>query len=122
MCALNIENSDLKALSEVLRELNESYLDFASSMAGTVREMKNTKKLWHNGQKPWLIKLGLALIIFPEPAISDILGSLLIAIGTVQEGLRRRALHLEDVPKTFKNVLREVQAARESMHLSGRLG
>jgi hypothetical protein len=59
MCALNIENSDLKALSEVLRELNESYLDFASSMAGTVREMKNTKKLWHNGQKPWLIKLGL---------------------------------------------------------------
>jgi hypothetical protein len=122
MCALNIENSDLKALSEVLRELNESYLDFASSMASTVREMKNTKKLWHNGQKPWLIKLGLALIVFPEPAISDILGSLLIAIGTVQEGLRRRALHLEDVPKTFKNVLREIQAARESMHLSGRLG
>jgi len=119
---LNIENSDLKALSEVLRELNESYLDFASSVTGTVREMKNTKKLWHDGQKPWLIKLGLALIIFPEPAISDILGSLLIAVGSVQEGLRRRALHLEDVPKTFKNVLREVQAARESMHLSGRLG
>jgi hypothetical protein len=119
---LNIENSDLKALSEALRELNESYLDFAPSMAGAVREMKNTKKLWHSGQKPWLIKLGLALIIFPEPAISDILGSLLIAVGTVQEGLRRRALHLEDVPKTFKNVLREIQAARESMHLSGRLG
>jgi hypothetical protein len=122
MCALNIENSDLKALSEVLRELNESYLDFASSVTGTVREMKNTKKLWHDGQKPWLIKLGLALIIFPEPVISDILGSLLIAVGSVQEGLRRRALHLEDVPKTFKNVLREIQAARESMHLSGRLG
>jgi len=119
---LNVGKNDLKALSKVLKELNESYVDFASSIASTVKEVKNTKKLWRDGQKPWLIKLGLALIVFPEPAISDILGSLLIAAGTVQEGLRRRALHVEDVPKTFKNVLREIQAAQESTHLSGRLG
>jgi len=116
-----VEKNDIKALSKVLKELNESYLDFASCIAGTVREMKNTKKLWRDGQKPWLIKLGLALIVFPEPAISDILGSLLIATGAVQEGLRRRALHVEDVPKTFENVLTEIQAAQESMTLSGRL-
>ncbi|MEM2419840.1 MAG: hypothetical protein QXL38_02490 [Candidatus Bathyarchaeia archaeon] len=111
---------DLKALSEALKELNESYNDFLHSMRDTVRDVKNAKKVWHDGQKPWLIKLGLALIVFPEPVVSDVLGTLLIAAGTVQEGLRRRALHVEDIPKTFKNVLRELQTVQESVNLSGR--
>jgi len=114
--------NQLKTLSTALKELNESYNDFLCSMKDTVREAKTAKKLWHDGQKPWLIKLGLALIVFPEPAVSDILGTLLIAAGTVQEGLRRRALHVEDVPKTFKNVVKELQAVQESINLSGRLG
>jgi hypothetical protein len=116
-----MKSSDLKALNEALKDLNESYSDFLCSMKDTVKEAKAAKKLWHNGEKPWLIKLGLALIVFPEPAISDILGSLLIAAGTVQEGIRRRALHVEDIPKTFKNMMKELQAAEESL-LSGRLG
>lgn len=113
---------DLKTLSDALKELNESYGDFLCSMKGAVQEAKTAKKLWHNGEKPWLIKLGLALIVFPEPAISDILGTLMIAVGTVQEGLRRRALHVEDVPKTFKDVLRELQAAQERTNVCGNLG
>jgi len=117
-----MKTKDLKALNEALKELNESYSDFLCSMKDTVKEVKATKKLWHNGEKPWLIKLGLALIVFPEPAISDILGSLLIAAGTVQEGIRRRALHVEDIPKTFKGMMKELQAAEESLSLSGRLG
>jgi hypothetical protein len=117
-----MKSSDLKALNEALKDLNESYSDFLCSMKDTVKEAKAAKKLWHNGEKPWLIKLGLALIVFPEPAISDILGSLLIAAGTVQEGIRRRALHVEDIPKTFKNMMKELQAAEESLKLSGRLG
>lgn len=114
--------NDLKALSNALKELNESYSDFMCSMVDTVREVKTAKRLWHDGQKPWLIKLGLALIVFPEPVVSDVLGSLLIAAGTVQEGLRRQALHVEDVPKTFKNVLKELQAVQEDINRSGRFG
>lgn len=117
-----MKNSDYKALSNVLKELNESYSDFLCSMKDTVRAAKAAKKLWHDGQKPWLIKLGLALVLFPEPVVSDALGTLLIAAGTVQEGLRRRALHVEDVPKTFKSVLKELQAAQGSINPSTKLG
>ena len=98
--------------------MNESYVDFLQSLGGTVREVKASKKLWNNGNKPWLIKLGLALIVFPEPVISDVLGSLLIAAGTVQEGIRRRALHIEDIPKTFQSVMRELRASGE--HIIGK--
>ncbi|MBS7616555.1 hypothetical protein KEJ45_05100 [Candidatus Bathyarchaeota archaeon] len=108
-----MKTDEIKALASALNELNESYADFLQSMRETVKETKTTKKLWKNGQKPWLIKLGLALIVFPEPAVSDILGSLLIAAGTVQEGIRRRAIHIEDVPKTFQNVMKELQAVEE---------
>jgi len=119
---LNVKNSDLKALSDALKELNESYNDFMCSMLDTVREVKTAKKLWHDGQKPWLIKLGLALIVFPEPIVSDVLGSLLIAAGTIQEGIRRHTLHIEDIPKTFQSVLKELKASRESISLASGLG
>lgn len=115
-----MKTNDVKTLAEALKGLNEGYTDLLHSMADTVKEVKTAKKLWNNGEKPWLIKLGLALIVFPEPVISDVLGSLLIAAGTVQEGVRRRALHVEDIPKTFRNVMKELQAAEES--LTGKLG
>ncbi|MEM4701249.1 MAG: hypothetical protein QXZ51_03785 [Candidatus Bathyarchaeia archaeon] len=41
------------------------------------------------------------------------MGSLLIAAGTVQEGIRRRAIHVEDIPKTFQNVMKELRASEE---------
>lgn len=110
---------EAKALATALNELNESYADFIHSLSGTIREVKTSKKLWNNGEKPWLIKLGLALIVFPEPVLSDVLGSLLIAAGTVQEGIRRRALHVEDIPKTFQNVMKELRALEE--YVIGRL-
>ena len=104
---------EAKALATALNELNESYADFLQSLSGTVREVKASKGLWNNGSKPWLVRLGLALIVFPEPILSDILGSLLIAVGTVQEGIRRRALHVEDIPKTFQSVMKELRTSEE---------
>ncbi|MEM2465781.1 MAG: hypothetical protein QXZ47_00540 [Candidatus Bathyarchaeia archaeon] len=108
-----LKTEEAKALATALNELNDSYADFLQSLSGTIREVKASKKLWKNGSKPWLIKLGLALIIFPEPVLSDVLGGLLIAAGTIQEGLRRRAIHVEDVPKTFQNVMKELLASEE---------
>ncbi|MEM3616292.1 MAG: hypothetical protein QXN95_04615 [Candidatus Bathyarchaeia archaeon] len=80
-----------------------------------MKEVKASKKLWKNSNKPWLVKLGLALIVFPEPVLSDVLGSLLIAAGTVQEGIRRRAIHVEDIPKTFQNVIKELRVSEENI-------
>jgi len=114
-----LKTDEAKALAAALNELNDSYADFLQSLSGTVREIKASKKLWKNGSKPWLVKLGLALIIFPEPFLSDVLGSLLIAAGSVQEGVRRRALHIEDIPKTFQTVMKELRALEE--HIIGKL-
>jgi len=114
-----LKTDEAKALAAALNELNDSYADFLQSLSGTVREIKASKKLWKNGNKPWLVKLGLALIIFPEPFLSDVLGSLLIAAGSVQEGVRRRALHIEDIPKTFRTVMKELRASEE--HIIGKL-
>ncbi|MEM3577201.1 MAG: hypothetical protein QXX51_01930 [Candidatus Bathyarchaeia archaeon] len=104
---------EAKTVANAVNELTESYADLLQSLNGTVNTVKASKKLWNNGSKPWLIKLGVALVVFPEPVVSDILGSLLIAVGTVQEGIRRRAIHVEDIPKTFKNIMKEIQITEE---------
>ena len=107
---------EIKTLNKALNELNESYTDFLQSLKGTIKEAKSAKQLWRNGQKPWLIKLGVALIAFPDPTVSDIVGGLFVAVGTVQEGIRRRSLYVDDIPKTFQSVLRELKAAEESVN------
>lgn len=104
---------EAKALIKSLNELNESYADFVQSLKGTLTEVKASKRLWKNGENPWLIKLGLALIVFPEPVMSDVLGCLLIAAGTIQKGIRCRTLHVEDIPKTLQSLIKELQASKE---------
>ncbi|MEM2521850.1 MAG: hypothetical protein QXW82_01695 [Candidatus Bathyarchaeia archaeon] len=106
----------MKITVNALNELSESYADLLNSLKGTIREVKTTKKLWHDGENPWLIRVGLALIAFPDPTISDIVGSFLIAAGLIQKGIRRRAIHIEDIPKTFQEVLKELQAVEEGIN------
>jgi hypothetical protein len=107
---------DIKTTVNVLNELNESYVDFLQSMKGTVREVKTTKQLWRCENKSRLIKLGLALIVFPEPTpISETVGSILVAVGAVQQGIRNRSICVEDVYKQFKNTLKEVTTLKENL-------
>ncbi|MCS7115572.1 MAG: hypothetical protein RMJ15_06015 [Nitrososphaerota archaeon] len=107
---------EMKTVVNALNELGESYADLLNSLKGTIREVKTAKKLWNNGENSWLIKIGLALLAFPDPTISDLVGGLLIAAGMVQKGIRRCALHVEDIPKTFQEVLKELQAAGENIN------
>jgi hypothetical protein len=39
----------------------------------------------------------------------------LVAAGMVQEGIRRRTLHVDDVYKTFQNTMRELRSAKEQV-------
>jgi|YelNatPaOPRAMG01_1025707.scaffolds.fasta_scaffold04083_10 hypothetical protein len=103
-----LKTEDLKALTMSVKELSESYTDLLGAMKGTAKEARETKKLWRKGNNSILIKAGLALIAFPEPAISDILGTALIAAGTVQMGIRHRTIYLEDIYKTFQKTFKEL--------------
>jgi hypothetical protein len=103
---------EAKTMAEALNELSESYADLADAIRGTTRTAKATKQLWRNGKRSHLIKIGLALIAFPDPTISDVVGSALVAAGVVQEGIRRHTLHVDDVYKTFQNTMKEVRSMK----------
>jgi hypothetical protein len=99
-----------------LNELNESYSDLFGALKGTTRDVEAAKKLWRTGNNSRLIKIGVALIVFPEPtSISDCVGACFVAAGAVQKGIQNRAIFLEDVTKTFKNTLKDVWTVKHSL-------
>jgi hypothetical protein len=99
----------VKAATEALKELRESHFDAIGALKSTANAAEATKKLWREGNKSRLIKIGLSLIVFPEPTpISETIGACFIAAGAVQKGIKSRAIYLEDITKTFKNTLQDV--------------
>jgi len=110
-----MKTDDVKTLADALKELNENYGDLLQTMTETTKEVKKTKKLWRKGNNSVLIKLGLALIAFPDPTISDIVGAALVATGAVQQGIRRHTLYVEDVHKAFQNTVKEVWITRHNL-------
>lgn len=105
-------------MEKTLKELKERYIDFGDSMKDTANAIGSTKKLWREGNKSRLIKLGLTLVCFPEPTpISESIGACFIAAGLVQKGIKSKAIYLEDIKKTFKTALKDVLETQNSIRL-----
>ncbi|HEX9261429.1 MAG TPA: hypothetical protein VF893_02765 [Candidatus Bathyarchaeia archaeon] len=105
----------LKATRKALTEMNESYQDLLKTTKETTRSVHGTQQLWKTGYKSRLIKIGVALVVFPEPTpISETVGACFIAAGAVKKAIRNRALFIEDVKKTFQNTAREISDLRQS--------
>ncbi len=100
---------DVKALTEATNELGESYASTINATRRTAQEAEATKKLWRTSNKSILIKVGVALIAFPDPTVSDVVGAALVAAGTVQEGIKRRTLYVDDAVKTFQKTFKELR-------------
>ena len=99
----------VKGATEAIKELSESYVDAIGAVKTTAHSVRDTKKLWREGNRSRLIKIGLSLIVFPEPTpISETIGACFIAAGAVQKGIKSRAIYMEDITKTFKNTLHDV--------------
>lgn len=99
---------EAKTMVTVANELSESYVDLLQALKVTTREARATKKLWRSGNDSFLIKLGLTLIAFPDPTITDVIGSFLVAAGFVQAGIRKHGVYVGDISKTFSNTLKEL--------------
>ena len=83
---------EAKDMEQTLRELKERYVDFGKSMKDTANSVGRNKKLWRKGNKSKLIKLGLTLVVFPEPTpVSESIGACFIAAGLVQKGIKKTA-------------------------------
>jgi len=106
---------ELKAVADMAKELSKSQTDLATAMKETTRAASETRRLWRDGKRSWLINAGLALIAFPDPTISDVVGTAMVAAGLVQEGIKHRTLHVDDVYKTFQSTFKEVQMTKESL-------
>ena len=107
---------DAKTVADALTELAETGMDFSNTVKGMSREVEMTKKLWREGNKSRLIKIGVALIMFPEPTpISETIGACFVAAGAVQKGIQNRTIFIEDIKKTFQNTLKEVYAAKHNL-------
>jgi hypothetical protein len=109
-----MKTSEVKAKVDCASELADTYVDLGISLSGAINEVRRTKKLWRSGNKSRLIKLGFALIIFPEPTpISETVGACFVAAGMVQKGIQSRSIFLEDIGKTFQNTVKEVVFAKQ---------
>jgi len=107
-----------KVTVDVVRDLSESYADFFHSIKGTITEANAARKLWRGGNHSRLVKLGLALIVFPEPTpISETVGMCLLAAGAVQKGMRDRTLYTEDLYKTFHSTLKSIMATKDRLRV-----
>ncbi len=114
----SMKPEEVKIVADTLKELNESYADLLHITKGTIEEVKSARQLYRDGNGSRLVKLGLAFVVFPEPTpVSETVGACLIAAGAVQKGIRSRAIYIEDVYKTFQNVLRDVWTTKHSLRV-----
>jgi hypothetical protein len=109
-----MDREEAKMRVNACRELGKDYADASNLAMTTAGSVGSTRNLWRSQNKPVLIKVGLALIAFPDPTVSDVVGGMLVAAGMVQAGIQRRSIHVEDVPKALQKTLNEIRAAKLS--------
>jgi hypothetical protein len=110
-----MERERLKSLILAARELDLAWREAGPLMRDVTVEARRVKGLWRRGAtRSPLIALGVALIAFPEPFISDIVGWALIATGLVGSKIRPPPLYIEDVVEEASKALSEL--GRASSH------
>lgn len=106
----------VKATRKALTEMSESYVDLLKETKATAQNAHATQQLWRAGYKSRLIKIGVALIVFPEPTpISETVGACFVAAGAVQKAVRNRSLFVEDVKKTFQTTMKEISTIKQNI-------
>jgi len=108
-----VETKELKTTAAVLQELGLSYEETIEVMKGTAKDLRPTKNLWKGGNKSRLVKIGLALIAFPDPTISDVVGTFILSLGIIQNKMKHSALHVEDIYNTFQDVNKNLLRIRK---------
>src|SRR5690554_1120123 len=87
-----------KHATKAFSELAESYTELHRAIKCTGKEAAKTKKLWREGNKSNLIRIGMACIMFPDPSpVGEIIGAGFLVAGAVQRGVRNRAAYIDDV-------------------------
>jgi len=106
----------LKATRKALDEMNECYTDLIRETKGTAQSVHVAQQLWRAGYKSRLIKIGVALILFPDPSpTTEVIGGCLVAAGAVKKAVRNRAMFMEDVKKTFQSTIKDISNSTQGL-------
>jgi hypothetical protein len=109
---------ETKATIKSITELSQSGKELINEIKITTQQVSSSKKLWREGNKSRLIKLGMAIFVFPEPTpVCEIIGAGVMAAGLVQKGIKSRAIYLEDIPKTIQGTYKELNALRCNLRI-----
>ena len=107
-----------KLTAKALNELTEIYAEACITIKSTAKVTAKTKKLWREGNKSNLIRIGIACIVFPDPSpISEIVGAGFLVAGAVQKGIQNRTMYVGDIKKNLENTIRELGATQGNMYL-----
>lgn len=107
-----MRREDLQSLILAARELGLAWRETDTLMRGTFVEARRVKGLWRRGStRSPLIALGVALIAFPEPIVSDIVGWTLIISGLIGSRVRPPPIYVEDVVEKASDLLSELRRA-----------
>jgi hypothetical protein len=110
-----VKPEELKNVAVMLRELGLSYEETLDAMRGVAKDSHFVGRLWREGNKGRLVKIGLALIAFPDPIVTDVIGAILVSAGVIQAKIKRSTLHVEDVYKTFPKLIKELQISKREL-------
>jgi hypothetical protein len=81
-------------------------------------QVNQLRKLFRDGHKSRLIKIGLSLIVFPEPTpISETVGACFVAAGVIQQGIRNQSIYIDDIPKTLRQTRNQIRLFKDSIGL-----
>lgn len=86
MAQNNLSLNDAKEIASSFRELSKNYQEFGKTIKSVSKEAKDLKPLIGKPdeaklENSLLVKAGIALVLFPDPTISDIIGYTMIAAG-----------------------------------------
>lgn len=108
---MDVEEAKVHAKS--LREIGECGKDIGDSVKDTAQSVGSIKKLSREGNKSRLIQIGMTIFLIPEPTpISEIVGGTIMAAGAIQQGIKNQGLYAEDIAKTLKKTMRELQETK----------
>lgn len=110
----------LKNLIRSSREILEEHRGTRNAFDGLHQELNDVERMVGDDSKKKdlgnrLIKLGVALFIFPEPVISNITGTSLIAAGMAMKGMNRNMLTIADLHRELHQHLNEINRLRKEM-------
>ena len=105
-----------KTASKAIHELADSYTELSKALKSTTTENAKTKKLWREGNKSNLIKIGVACIMFPDPSpIGEIIGAGFLVAGAVQKGIQKRTLYVNDIKKNLECTFRQLRTEQYNL-------